>query len=381
MLHEPTRTLRLNKSQITRLLKVAAKSDYSTSKASQYLHELQLIAFSSPPLPKSREGYFIRLSESSPKDVDDGNLQPVHTKTEAFLKTVCSKRAVQALLTLHANDENDAIDNVLYFFPYHTTLDRLSEWRCYIHSNEVVVISQSRFYQAHHPGVEDGSLREMVQQIRALWHEIGPTQGFTECLLDVYAEVHKPDFQVKLIEVNPYGPHCGSESLLFHWVDDAAILLPDAEPTKTILRLVDPESDSTHKLGRKEAYEIGRADIIQDEFNITLNRGLGWILLPHEHRRFMRLKVPGQDFVTRKERLERFRDGYEGSWAERKTQPLYNVPPEDHPRLKKLQKACVEWQDYMTDPEVNYGAGADEVMYHTLYQSLGGFRVAYLRME
>ncbi|EQB51035.1 hypothetical protein CGLO_09473 [Colletotrichum gloeosporioides Cg-14] len=84
------------------------------------------------------QGYFVRMSHCSPKDVDAGTLRPVFTIKDALAKLVSS--------------------NQLFFFPCHADLDRLSEWRCYINKNRVVTISQSKFYQCDHPGITDDAL-------------------------------------------------------------------------------------------------------------------------------------------------------------------------------------------------------------------------------
>ncbi|KAF4921956.1 hypothetical protein CGCVW01_v005611 [Colletotrichum viniferum] len=73
-------------------------------------------------------------------------------------------------------------------------------------------------------------------------------------VLDVYAEVKNPDFVVSLIEINLWGAHAGSESLLFHWLDDANIInSTGSEPeAAVVIRLV--EEGETPVLSRDEAY-------------------------------------------------------------------------------------------------------------------------------
>ncbi|KAI8302707.1 hypothetical protein K4K61_007745 [Colletotrichum sp. SAR11_59] len=74
------------------------------------------------------QGYFVRMSHWSPKDADAGTLRPVPTIKDAFVKLVSSKRTVQALLNLYYEYQRaDEVPDSLFFFPYHTDLDRLSE--------------------------------------------------------------------------------------------------------------------------------------------------------------------------------------------------------------------------------------------------------------
>lgn len=208
MLRQPLAVFNLSRECIKTLLKIAAACDYEFSKAQnpEHMRHLDDLLDDLPPLPPCKSGHFIQLSESSPKDVDDDNLQAVQNATEALLKLVCSKRVVQAMLALY-DIEDEKTDNKLYFFPYYSDLDRLSEWRCHIYEGNVVAISHSRFYQPYHDTVTDGALRDMVQQVRHLWHSMSTDLIFVSCALDVYAEIHKPDLAVKLIEINPYGPH------------------------------------------------------------------------------------------------------------------------------------------------------------------------------
>lgn len=353
MLYAPTLVLRLDDTVVKQLLEIAARCQYSVEKAKKHTEELSRIAKNFPALPASQSGYFIRLSESSPKDVDDGDLLAVHTISEALQKLVCSKRSVQALLALHADGEA-TIDNQLYFFPYHSSLDHLNEWRCYIHNDQVVAISQSRFYQPQHEGVTDDSLRRMTLQVRQLWEGIRSELNFTSCVLDVYAEVHRPEFETKLIEINPYHAHVGSGSLLFHWIDDSEILLDSTNKNNsTVVRLVLPNGkDGEPPLGRKEAYEIGRAGILQDEIEVLQKRGLEWILEPEHHKKFMQLPVPGQKAgdatTTRQAKLEKFcaafvsRDNAEKEKVEKAMREGQHT---DHPRFRKLQKLYLEQKD------------------------------------
>ncbi|KAK1471205.1 hypothetical protein CTAM01_16636 [Colletotrichum tamarilloi] len=147
---------------------------------------------------------------------------------EAIVKLGSSKRTVQALLSLfyQLGQNGKFSDNQVYFFPYYTDLDRLSEWRCYVNEAHIVAISQSRFYQPNHAGIIDEMLGRLASQARHLWSRIASDLNFKSCILDVYAEVLDPEFEIKLIGINPWGAHSGSGSLLFHWLDGAEILDP-----------------------------------------------------------------------------------------------------------------------------------------------------------
>ena len=144
--------------------------------------------------------FFVRMSTCSAKDADSGNRRSIFTIAKAMFKIISSKRTLQTMIDFLA--AADDVDNRICFFPY-IVLDKLSEWRCFVYQSRVVAISQSRFYQANHEGIEDGALKTLVGQAQKLWDDIAPELSFDSCILDLYAEVRESSFQVKLIELNP----------------------------------------------------------------------------------------------------------------------------------------------------------------------------------
>lgn len=97
MLHAPVLVIRLDGTTVKQLLEIAARCHYSVDMAKKHIEELRRIAKTFPCSRAKLVGYFIRLSKSSPEDVENGNLRAVHTITEALQKLVCSKHSVQAL--------------------------------------------------------------------------------------------------------------------------------------------------------------------------------------------------------------------------------------------------------------------------------------------
>lgn len=337
MLNPPAATHHLLKDEVRRLPEVAAELNYNMVEAekSEALSELaaEMEQKTKGLQNATSAGYFVRTSHCSPKDADGVNLQPVNNMREALVKLVSSKRTIQALLSLFYQLIQDANfwDNQLYFFPYYTKLDRLSEWRCYVKEGHIVAISQSRFYQPSHAGITDSMLRRLASQSRRLWSCIALDLNFKSCILDVYAKVLNPEFEVNLIEINPWGAHSGSGSLLFHWLDDAGILNPEQHDGTTAIRLV--EAGEAKALTRDEAFQIGRGRIIEDELRCMRERGLEWVLEDDKHAQFMGLPVPDGQYglTTRKDGLEIFRQGSDGE--------VTGVRPRDHPRFLKLKRA------------------------------------------
>lgn len=299
MLTKPSAIIELPTSVVEKLLSIASKIGQDRVPIERFSYSLHYIAATLPqPEMVPEGGFFVRLSKCSPKDVDGGNQKPVFTIYEALMKLVASKRARIAFRQLAHGDNEDQVDNKLYLFPYVTDLDRLSEWRCYVHRGQVTAISQSRFYASNHAGITDSMLEELVRKIRKMWHELSDLVAFDSCVLDVYAKVREPDFQVRLIEFNPHEAHLGSGSLLFHWIDDEKILLPKRSTNRTVLRIVDdgPSVD----IGRDQAKRIGKADVIVDEWRVLKQRKLEWILADEAVRVFSNLSRP--DYVEEEQK-------------------------------------------------------------------------------
>ncbi|KAL3290762.1 division cycle 123 protein [Colletotrichum asianum] len=171
---------------------------------------------------------------------------------------------------------------------------------------------------------------------------MAPQLRFDSCVLDV--EVKNFGFVVSLIEINPWGAHAGSGSLLFHWLDDADILNHrgwDPEPA-VVIRLV--EEGESPVLSRDEAYRTGRERIIEDELRCLRERGMEWILGYDAHEKFMALSLPGAYFrpTTRKEGLEMFQRKRAGI---DKTGDDERLAARDHPRLVKLRRASLQGID------------------------------------
>lgn len=228
MLGQPAVVLDFTSENLKILLATAAISNYGSEEkmhlVKDQLEKMAAELGSLGDIPP--EGFFVRASNCSLKDADDGNQKPLFSIYDGLVKIISSKRAVHSFLDLRTT--TDLVDHKIFFFPYFTGLDKLSEWRCFIFKGKVVAISQTRFYQNHHPGVKDSNLRELVKQARELWAEIAPTFDFESTILDLDADVREDEFRVRLIEMNPWGAHLGTGSLLFHWIDDKNILEPES---------------------------------------------------------------------------------------------------------------------------------------------------------
>ena len=166
---------------------------------------------------------------------------------------------------------------------------KLSEFRAYIFEGGVTAISQTAFYHSNHSGIMDYALISLAEKVRRLWNAISSELEFTSCALDIYAEVGEEDFEVRLIEINPWGAHLGSGSLLFHWLDDAHILSYQHE---TVVRIVEDDREPP-ALTFDEICKIGRGTILYDELRHLRKKKLKWILENVYHKGFSKRKVKG----------------------------------------------------------------------------------------
>ncbi|PVH78923.1 hypothetical protein DL98DRAFT_516419 [Cadophora sp. DSE1049] len=351
MLRRPSVVLQFSQEQLQVLLRAAAISRYGAKEKLGLISEdLERMASELGELGDvPAEGFFVRVSNCSLKDADDGNQKPLYTIYDALVKIISSKRAAHSFLDLQY--ETDTVDQKIFFFPYFAGLDKLSEWRCFVFKGEIVAISQTRFYQNHHAGVKDGALRELVRQARVLWVEIGTAFEFESTILDLYADVRETGFEVKLIEMNPWGAYLGTGSLLFHWIDDRDILEPEIPLVRTVLRLVQARSACSAPvkyLPKAQVNEIGHGHIIEDELKVLRKRKLEWILDPKETQRLMSLPVPGkmssEITVTRAEALNRLRREYgveEETDCEEEEVQGSEGGVKLHARFKRMQRAFV----------------------------------------
>jgi hypothetical protein len=183
MLHSPALVLEFNEEHLRKMITLAAETDYGKDLSEWSREALENLTLEFPQLENVPEsGYFVRMSGCSLKDADNGNQKPIFSLYDTFLKIISSKRSVTFLLAFLAQE--DKIDYNIFFFPYYEELDKLSEWRCFICKDDVVAISQSRFYQNNHDGITDEALLSLVHQSRALWTMVKPELGFDSCIFD-----------------------------------------------------------------------------------------------------------------------------------------------------------------------------------------------------
>lgn len=115
---------------------------------------------------------------------------------------------------------------------------------CFIYEDRLVALSltldQARIHNLD--GFTNGIIHELVVKLKSFWTTLCQEAGrvrFNSCTIDVqvdlstYNEVNDVAMSLRLAPqdsgggyFHAYGPHLGSSSHLFHWIDDDHILAP-----------------------------------------------------------------------------------------------------------------------------------------------------------
>ena len=130
---QPVSTLQLKARHVKSLLLAASECSYDVEKATLN-PRLELLAeeledIPANKLPVSEEGYFVRTSHCSTKDVGGGTSSPIRRVKQALEQIVASKRCVTGLLSVFYSenicqlskaeeDEMEPKDAKLFFFPF-----------------------------------------------------------------------------------------------------------------------------------------------------------------------------------------------------------------------------------------------------------------------
>lgn len=195
----------------------------------------------------SADGWFLRLSDCSPKDSPFGGAGPHATLQDALHSIDGSLRSQKelarawAIMTqkqmatmfpcrkredtpLLACDGEEAM-TTLYLAPFDKSCDTLCELRCFVHDGRLTAITQ---YDWFSPGaifcsMDDAQLEHVAREVDSFlqrrvlpaFTEAGGISSFT---MDV--EFVRASDEVRLIELNCFGAHLAAASGLFHWLRD-----------------------------------------------------------------------------------------------------------------------------------------------------------------
>lgn len=170
--------------------------------------------------------FFMRLSGTSGKN----------EKSVTPLKTV--EQIVERLLRVDTfrSREYERLDKETYLvlMPWNDKIDPRCEFRIFVVNNRLTAASPQRFWELHqHTTEELEAFEKALENIAFIGHV--PYHTF---VADVYVDVATATCH--LIELNPFGAHCGAGASFFNWIDDYDILygLTDEGPVLRYLSAI-----------------------------------------------------------------------------------------------------------------------------------------------
>jgi hypothetical protein len=157
----------------------------------------------------SSKEYFVRLSGTSGK-----NEKPVRPfKTAADIIEHLTR--VDLFRTREYEREKDTF---VVLIPWNDAIDPRCEFRIFVVNNKLTAASPQRYWEHHQHSSEELEAFETALNNIAFIGKV-PYQTF---VADVYIDVATATCH--LIELNPFGAHCGAGASFFNWIDDYNVL-------------------------------------------------------------------------------------------------------------------------------------------------------------
>lgn len=107
-------------------------------------------------------------------------------------------------------------DSYLIIMPWNNNLHARCEFRLFVVNGKLTGVSQQYCHEMYNYNTEELEAYEEVFS-NISWLDSVPYSAFV-------ADVYIDEEQCRLIELNPFGAHCGAGSLLFNWIDDYDLL-------------------------------------------------------------------------------------------------------------------------------------------------------------
>ena len=166
---------------------------------------------------KSNQSYFIRLSSTSGKN--EKSLKIFHNADEIIKHLISNK--------LFVFQEYDVIkDTYLIIIPWNDKIDERCEFRLFYVNKKLTGASIQKWWELIQHSIDELELfQDALSDIKFV--DMIEYQNF---IVDVY--VDSDTKMCHLIEINPFGAHCGAGSSLFNWITDYDILhgMTDKKP-------------------------------------------------------------------------------------------------------------------------------------------------------
>lgn len=174
---------------------------------SPYINELKQCLFDN--IEENKE-YFVRLSGTSGKN--EKSVRPF-SNVDDIISHISSVK-----LFVDQEYRREEKDTCLILIPWNTCIDARYEFRIFVVNGKLTGISQQysdELYQ--YSGDELDSIIHAITNIPFL-----NNLCYKTFIGDVYVDIN--DKVCYLIELNPFGAHCGAGSALFNWIEDFDIL-------------------------------------------------------------------------------------------------------------------------------------------------------------
>lgn len=153
--------------------------------------------------------YFVRLSCTSGKN--EKVLEPLHTRDEIIRRITTNKLFAEKE---YMRDK----PTYLIIIPWNDNIDSRYEFRIFVVNGKITCACRQLWYEYY-----QYSSFELDNIIKALSNiEFLNIINYKSFVADVYIDINSSTCY--LIEINPFGAHCGAGSALFNWISDYDIL-------------------------------------------------------------------------------------------------------------------------------------------------------------
>ncbi len=156
--------------------------------------------------------YFIRLSSTSGK-----NETPVRPFSNSFEIIEHLKRCKLFRSREYERDK----PTYLILIPWNSMIDARNEFRIFVCDGVLCCASPQYWWETHNYSSDELDIIQFVLADSTNF-EFMKQLPFNTFIADVYIDMDTSSFRI--IELNPFGAHCGAGSSLFNWIDDYRLL-------------------------------------------------------------------------------------------------------------------------------------------------------------
>jgi len=154
--------------------------------------------------------YFIRLSSTSGKN--EKSIRPFNDVNKII-------KHLMSVKLFEEQEYSQDKETYLIISPWNNIIDPRCEFRIFVVNNRITAASPQRYWELHqHSSEELESFEHALNNISFIGNNIPYHTFVADVFIDVETSI------CHLIELNPFGAHCGAGSSLFNWYTDYDIL-------------------------------------------------------------------------------------------------------------------------------------------------------------